>query len=148
MNGKPDIKVGTLALWIHGRQFEDAHDYWDGNWLRATAHCGASGAHVEVSGPFLTNRELFDWAAECRELLGGTRRKAELATIEPELKVSLEAVDSLGHIAMVVDITPNHSQQEHRFHFVIDQSFLPGLIDAIERLEAKFPVRGRSNPAT
>jgi hypothetical protein len=35
---------GRFQLWVHGRQFSEAHDYDDGNWLRVTAHCGASGA--------------------------------------------------------------------------------------------------------
>src|SRR5256885_6731459 len=36
--GTPDIKLGGLQVWVHGRQFPDAIDYWDGNWLRITAH--------------------------------------------------------------------------------------------------------------
>jgi len=38
--GMPDLKLEGLQIWIHGRQFPDAADYWDGNWLRVTAHCG------------------------------------------------------------------------------------------------------------
>src|SRR5882724_344446 len=32
--GTPDIKLSGLQIWVHGRQFPNATDYWDGNWLR------------------------------------------------------------------------------------------------------------------
>ena len=41
-----DLKLEGLQIWVHGRQFPDLHDYWDGNWLRVTAHCGGSGASI------------------------------------------------------------------------------------------------------
>jgi hypothetical protein len=37
--GEPDLRVAGLRVWIHGRQFPDSQDYWDGNWLNATAYC-------------------------------------------------------------------------------------------------------------
>ena len=42
----PDIKLAGLQIWIHSRQFPDTDDFWDGNWLNITAHCGADGASV------------------------------------------------------------------------------------------------------
>jgi hypothetical protein len=48
--GAPDLKLEGLQIWVHGRQFPDLHDYWDGNWLRVTAHCGGSGASVFTTG--------------------------------------------------------------------------------------------------
>lgn len=141
----PDIQLGTLALWVHGREFEHATDFWDGNWLRATARCGAVGATVTISGPFVRITELLEWASESRGLLAGTRDSAELATIEPELKVVLTAADSLGHLEMVVEITPDRLHQQHQFTFESDQSYLPPLIASIERLALKYPVRGAPN---
>ena len=51
--GDPDIKIAALKIWVHGRQFEDAQDYWDGNWLRVTAHCGADGGSALAHGSIL-----------------------------------------------------------------------------------------------
>jgi hypothetical protein len=51
--GEPALKVAGFQLWIHGRQFPDSTDYYDGNWLRVTAHCGSSGASVWVQGAML-----------------------------------------------------------------------------------------------
>lgn len=44
--GQPDIKLNGLQIWIHGRQYPNEEDYWDGNWLNVTAHCGSQGAEV------------------------------------------------------------------------------------------------------
>jgi hypothetical protein len=30
---EPDLKLDGFSLWVFGRQFPDANDYWDGNWL-------------------------------------------------------------------------------------------------------------------
>jgi hypothetical protein len=51
--GPPAIHVGALKIWVHGYQFPESTDAWDGNWLRVTAHCAASGASVVVTGAIL-----------------------------------------------------------------------------------------------
>ena len=44
--GEPDLKLAGFQLWVHGRRFPESGGYYDGNWLRVTARCGASGASV------------------------------------------------------------------------------------------------------
>ena len=56
--GPPDLKLGPLVIRVHGRQFEDSHDFWDGSWLRVTVYCGAQGAEVTISGTFMRVTEL------------------------------------------------------------------------------------------
>ena len=56
--GLPDLQVAGLRLWVHGRQFPTADDYWDGNWLHVTVHCAAPGASVWVSGPLIHLSEI------------------------------------------------------------------------------------------
>ena len=51
--GEPDLKVAGFQLWVHGSQFPESKDYHDGNWLRVTANCGASGASVWTQGAIL-----------------------------------------------------------------------------------------------
>ncbi len=50
--GEPDIQIAAIRIWVHWRQFEDAPGYWDGNWLRITAHCadsdGSARAHDSI----------------------------------------------------------------------------------------------------
>lgn len=94
------MKPAGLEIWIHGRQFENAHDSWDGNRLQATAHCGARGADVWIEGPH-----------------------------------------PVGHLEILVEITPDHLTQEHKFRFEVDQSYLPGLISQCRKILSRWPAR-------
>lgn len=139
--GPPDIKLDRLQIWIHGRQFPDATDYWDGNWLRITAHCGSSGADVWTSGPILNLPALVSWLTELEHLSVSMRGEASLVPVEPELFVKLTAEEH-GKISLEVEITPDNVTQEHSFNFELDQSYLAPLIDSCRRILAEYPVRG------
>lgn len=140
--GAPDIKVNGLQIWVHGRQFPEATDYWDGNWLRITAHCGTHGADVWTSGPILNLPALVSWLAELEDLNRSLTGEANLVPLEPELCVKVTA-GQLGHISMEVEITPDRVTQEHTFRFELDQSFLKPVIDGCRKIISKYPVRGR-----
>ncbi len=137
----PDISLGTLKLWVYARQFPEATDYWDANWLLATAHCGGQGASVDVYGAFLHTSELKRWLNEVESLHRSLSGQAELATMEPELKVQLTAGER-GHVCAKVEITPNHLSQEHRFHLELDQSYLPTLAWQLRQVLKAFPIVG------
>ena len=140
--GEPDLKVAGLQLWVHGRQFPESEDYYDGNWLRVTAHCGASGASVWAEGAIVMITDIYGFGAECTAMLCGKTKSAALAPCEPDLKVSLEATDSLGHIRALVEITPDHLSQSHRFEFEVDQTYLPVIIKQCSEIVQEYPIRG------
>jgi hypothetical protein len=139
--GTPDLKLEGLQIWIHGRQFPDAADYSDGNWLRVTAHCGGSGASVFATGSIIHLSELDGWRVESEELLKNLSGEAKLACMEPALSVTLKA-GSLGHITMDVSITPDHMRQRHWFQFEIDQSYLPLLVKQCQSILEVYPIKG------
>jgi hypothetical protein len=101
-----------------------ADDYWDGNWLQVTVHCAAPGARVWVTGPILHVPEVAHFLRGIEALHASLQGEATLPCMEPELAVTLTA-ERLGHITMVVAITPDHLAQAHRFTFHLDQSYLP-----------------------
>jgi hypothetical protein len=68
--------------------------------------------------------------------------EAILPCMEPALAVKLTA-ELLGHMTMVVDITPDHLSQVHRFTLVIDQSYLPPVIDSCRTILRQYPVMGQ-----
>ena len=140
--GEPDIQVAALKLWIHGRAFEESQDYWDGNWLRVTAHCAEGGGSARVHGSLLHLRELASFTGECVRLHETLQGKAELSCMEPNLGVELSALDSRGTIEVGIRLTPDHLTQQHSFQFSIDQSYLPGIIAGLRKALAKFPIRG------
>ncbi len=139
--GKPDLEVSGLQIWIHGRQFPDAEDYWDGNWLNVTAHCGASSASVWSTGNIIHLPEIAHLRTGVESLYKELKGKAELPCMEPELSLTLEA-KSGGQIEMVVNITPDHLHQTHRFIFEIDQTYLPKLISECGAILRKYSIKG------
>ena len=138
--GAPNLKLDGLQIWIR-RQFPDSHDYWDGNWLRVTAHCGGPGASVLATGSFIHIAELDRWRGETEELSNTLNGGAELACMEPNLSVTLKS-RSLGHITMEVSITQDHVTQRHWFRFDIDQSYLPPFVDQCRSISKEYPIRG------
>ena len=144
--GPPDIKLNGLQVWIHGRQFPDVDDYWDGNWLRVTAHCGSHDADVWTSGPILEVPAIARWLTALEEMNRSLSGEANLIGVEPELSVELTMAE-LGHISMKVEITPDHLTQEHSFQFELDQSYLEDLIESCRNVLAQYPVRGKPNSA-
>ncbi len=140
--GEPDIAIAGLQIWVHSRQFPDEENYWDGNWLNVTVHCGAKGSSVWTSGNIIQLHDITHLSAGAKELYNYLKGKAELPCIEPELFVELEA-DAMGHILMTIKITPDHLSQTHKFTFDLDQSYLPQLIKGCDDLLLKFPIKGK-----
>lgn len=136
-----DLKLAGLRLWVHGRQFPDAQDYWDGNWLNVTARCDGDGARILASGPILHLSELDRWRREAEKLLETLAGEAHLACREPNLSVVLKAA-ARGQITMEVSITPDHLTQKHWFQFAIDQSYLPSLVVQCQAILEAYPLRG------
>jgi len=145
--GPPALKIAGFQLWVHGRQFPDADDADDGNWLRVTGHCGASGASIWIQGALLMVTDIAGFGLECQRMHEGTTERATIEPFEPELRLRLEATDGLGHICADVEIAPDHLAQTHRMHFEIDQSYLPEIIDQCAAVVRAYPVRGGSSPA-
>jgi hypothetical protein len=56
--GPPSLHLKAFQFWVHGRQFPEAQDRWDGNWLNVTVHCGEAGASVWATGAILDTAQL------------------------------------------------------------------------------------------
>ena len=138
--GPPALKLAGFELWVHGREFPDATEEWDEDWLHVTAYCAALGARVWVSGPILGSTSLARWMAECEALHATLTGEAELHSYEPNVRVRIEATGKSGALAIAVFITPDELSQEHRFEFSIDQSYLPQLVDELRTILAKYHV--------
>jgi hypothetical protein len=139
--GAPDVLVGGLAIWVLGREFPDSHDFWDGNWLRVTVHCGGGGASVDVSGSIAHLIELDRWRVSTKSLYDTSGGIAKLECMEPTLSVDM-TYDSFGRIEMNVSITPNRLSQRHEFTFTIDRTALPAFIQQLEAVLTTYPIRG------
>lgn len=138
---EPDLKLAGLSLWVLARQFPDADDYSDGNWLDILARVEAPGAFVEARGPFLRTYELAAFAEQLERVQHDLTGEAELACLEPNLNVKIRG-GSMGHIEVVISITPDHLAQSHKFTFEIDQSYLAPLLRECKRILKRLAVVG------
>lgn len=138
--GEPDIKLAGFQLWVHGHEFPQADDYWDGNWLQVTAHCGDEGASVFARGPIVGLSELYAWKGECEQMQTTLKGEAKLECLETGIEVILMAA-GVGHITLDVSITPNPVTQKHWFQFEIDQSYLTGLLSQLAKILASYPIK-------
>src|SRR6056297_1886806 len=98
--GEPDLKMNQLNLWIHGRQFPNADDFWDSNWLNISALCSESGADVYINGPLIHLSEIESWLNLCQELDQTLSGVAELNFIEPNLIFKIELEKGRGTLSI------------------------------------------------
>lgn len=138
----PSIHLAGLKIWVHGRQYPESSDYWDGNWLVVTAECASLGAIVRVHGPIIHLPELARWADMAETVHSSLSGEANLECMEPELSVKL-AIDKLGHVLMTVNITPDHLAQNHCFSFELDQTDLPNLIRECRTVLDCYPIKAQ-----
>ena len=145
--GEPDVTIAGLSIWALSWQFPESGDYWDGNWINILALAEAPGAHVSVQGPWLRNDEVVRLRDQLLTVNRDLKGEAELACMEPALSAKLTC-KSLGRVEVVVEITPDHLSQAHRFVFELDQTYLGPIILACNRLLARFPLRGHIGAST
>lgn len=139
--GARDLSICGLRMWIHGRQFPDAADYWDGNWLRATAYCVYPHSTVRfLDQACIRVDELTSLLSGCEKMYATLSGKAALTYMEPNLSAQLD-VSTNGHIRIKLSITPDYANETHEYEDEIDQSYLPAIISSCEVLVSKFPLR-------
>ena len=133
--------MGSFKLWVHGREFPDSNDSWDGNFLRVTSHCIGAGGSASASGPILDTVGVYRFREQLAALQAALQGEAVLDSVEPNLVVRLSASDRLGHIALRVEITEGHLSEGHWFEAELDQSYLPGVLRQCDAILAEYPVR-------
>lgn len=138
------IKLLGLSVTIHRRQFPEAADYWDGNWLVVTAQCDSGYSSVSVSGPILHLSELVGFKEQVERLNVALEGEARIDGIEPNLSVRISA-QSRGRMELSVSITPDHLNEQHRFKFELDQSYLLPLIDQCRAILDAYPIKDRKS---
>jgi hypothetical protein len=100
------------------------------------------GASVWISGPLIHLSEIAHFLRGVEAMHTSLQGEATLPCMEPEFAVTLTA-QGLGHMTMVVAITPDHLSQAHRFTFALDQSYLPPVIDRCRTLLQQYPIKGQ-----
>jgi hypothetical protein len=145
--GPPDMRLGSLAIWVRGRELSDSQDYWDANWLSVLIQVDAAYAVVQAEGPILHAGEVSDLVEGCKRLYREMTGEFVFDAIEPNVRLKL-AINARGQLDVGVDLTADNLAQSHHFEFALDQSYLPAFIAGGQDVLLKFPIRGsREGPA-
>ncbi len=139
--GLPDMRLGSLAIWVRGREFSDSQDYRDANWLNVLVQVDAAYAVVQAEGPILHAGELSDLVEGCKRLYRDMKGELVFEATEPNVCLKL-AIDARGQLDVGVDLTADPRAQSHHFQFALDQSYLPGFIAGGQNVLLKFPIKG------
>jgi hypothetical protein len=140
--GAPDLTLTGFQLWVHGYEFPDSDDSWDGNWLRVTALAGGEGASIWVSGVLLDTVSVERFRRELGAMNRTLAGEAVLESHEPSIVVRVATTDRAGHLRVRVELTSNHIAQGHWFEFDADQTYLPAAIAQCDIVVERLPVRG------
>lgn len=128
---------------VLGREYPDATDYWDGNWVVAdlSLRAGAFTARLRAS---LRTDEIRRFNKALKVLNKKLSGVAVLETLEEWLKLSITAAPR-GQIEIAGELRDEPgSGNVLRFEFEdLDQTHLAGWIDSLDAIEASFPVIGR-----
>lgn len=137
---EPDIQLDELTIWVRGRQFPHASEFFDANWLVLRATMDRGQTSVTAEGAILMTTDFERFRTELVAMNNTLTGEATLSGYEPNLKVVLRA-DRLGHIGGQVEITPDHMAERHRFDIGgWDQTYLPTLIASCDAIMERYPV--------
>jgi len=126
---------------VHNRQFPDATDHWDANWLNITARYEGQSGVVDVRGPELDTVSFLRFHRDLIAMAHTLAGEATLESVEPSLKLTMRFSDRLGHIAARLELTPNTLSEGHWFELDgLDQSHLAGLIGQLKDVVDRYPV--------
>ncbi|MDB4940857.1 MAG: hypothetical protein JWP97_391 [Labilithrix sp.] len=123
------------------REFHDATDCWDGNWVYATITiaAGAFGAEFEA---LLRAEELVRFRDELRPLHEKLVGRARFDTMEEWLSITIVG-DGKGHFdADCVALDRPGTGNRLTFKIAFDQSDLPEILGGLDAITSAFPVIG------
>lgn len=131
-----------LRIEVLRRTHPTATDYWDGNWVSAHVRVRAGGFDGRADGEFRTE-ELLAFREQLGRLHATLKGEAVFATMEEWLHLRLVG-DGRGHIVVkaVVRDAPGIGNRLE-FALALDQTDLPMVISALDRVCAAYPVISR-----
>jgi len=135
------ITIGPLALHVSGPSWPAASDPHLVDTLSAEAVLTGLDSRVVVSYPDISRTLLASFAEQLRALDARQAEQALLDPMEPFLRCIVQACDTLGHLEVTAQLSADPMAESHEVRQRIDLSYLPGMIEQIERVVAGFPRR-------
>jgi hypothetical protein len=124
------------------REFPEATDYWDGNWIDSKVTLRVGGFTGAYDAQFRVD-EFASFRDQLRPLYEALRGEARFESMETSLKI-LVTGDGLGHLAAeCVACDQPGTGNRLSFELAFDQTELQVVLGDLEALLRVFPVKGR-----
>jgi len=148
--GDHKLKIrDLLQVEVLRREFPDATDFYDRNWLVVGLSAKDEVSRVNIQGPYLLTSELRSLLNGMRDLMSGNSSGFDTQHIEPMLELSIKKQDDLGHFDARLVLRsewaprPDLAHSTHQFEFGIDQSDLQLLERQLDNILCAYPVVDR-----
>ncbi len=130
-----------LSMHVTRREFPEASDYWDGNWVYTTIRIRAGAFRGEYEALLRTD-ELASFRDQLRTLHATLKGSATFETMEHWLRVDIQG-DGRGHFQGKCEARDQPGiGNTLRFELTFDQTELPRVITALDEVVRAFPVKG------
>jgi hypothetical protein len=143
-----EVIIGTwptdcVVLRFLGKEFPEATDYWDGNWLCTRILATIPGFSGDVT-TYLRTPEVAKLCAQLEKLREDNENEATFEMMEPCLSLHFQD-DRRGHITVAGEMFNRAGPMGAalRFQLTIDSPQLQTSIDALHAVEAKWPILDR-----
>ncbi len=143
MAKSPDISIGKLHIWVHGKEFPHSagsptDSYDDAGFLRTTVSYKTACATVEITGSILHYVDLLRLEHDCRNLQQTNTGKIVFSTLEPCIHYELEA-NKLGHLKGRLVLRPDPVYETHTYEIEdLDLTYLPAMITECDTVLRKY----------
>ena len=132
----------AVEIRVSGREFPDATDYWDANWLVAPVDVVVGGFRASIRAQ-LRAEELARFRSGLERLYETLEGEALLESIEEWITLRVVCLPT-GQLDVEGDVTDSPGIG-NRLTFAIDgldQTYLPPAIAALREIESRYPVIG------
>ncbi len=135
-----------ILLDVINRSYPSANDFYDGNWLNAKTVVKVGCFTGAVNGQLRAD-ELASFQVELTELYKSLSGSAKLLTLEGWLSFEIIG-DGRGHFSCTGEVTDEFVQGNTlNFKLDLDQTFLPEILNSLEKVASAFPVLDRTRKA-
>lgn len=137
--GEPDLKICDFEMWIYDYEFPRSKESNNDNWLITSASCRSMYSYSCIHGPILQTSTISYFLNDLKKMYDTLKGAAELPVIEPNLSLGLY-LHSPSLIEVKVNMSQEHSLEDHTYTYEIDQSYLPQIIRQLKNILSKYPL--------
>lgn len=132
-----------IELVVLGRTHPGSTDFWDGNWVRTAVAAKLGGFTADFVVDLRTD-EFRSLRVELKHLYTTLEGVATFETLEGCVTLTFRG-DGMGHVALEADLMDEPGVGNHlRSTLSLDQTYLPAIMDALDELDARWPVLGEA----